>query len=584
MKDKISSQEPIPHNNSTTTLVCPSPADVKHLRRVPDDIPARLWAVAVIGFWERFTFWGLTAPWQNYIENAREHKSGAPGALGLGQAMATRIYCGFYLLYYITPIAFAILSDTRLGRYKTLVLTSILYLVGCGIIVASSADRALDAGLGLPGLIVAMVLVGLGGGGFKMIMVPFIADQYVETAPRVKTLKSGERVFTDQTLTLQYIYNLYYWVGNVGSLSWFATTALEKYHSFAVAYGITFGSMVIATGMLVGGARWYIQLPHEGNVLPKATKVLVCAARNNFKMTHAYPAYQLSHHGKYVLWTTTFVDELSRGLRACRVLIAFIVFYICFDQMQNNLISQAKQMVTHSIPNDMMPALNQVFCILLGPIVQYGLYPFLNRHNIPFKPIARITVGFIFIALSMLYAAITQHIIYTRGPCFSTPGACDAIPHDSTTFQPNDISVWLQTPVYFLIAIGEIFAYVTALEYSYDHSPKSMKAIVQAISLMIAGLGSAAAMGLTPVARDPWLVALYGGLFGGMAVTTGVFWWCFRRYDGEDVREEAERKREGVEMGEGLRKEFKDGEGEKSDGEEEVEYVMPANIWGIVDV
>lgn len=38
--------------------------DLKHLRRVVDDIPGRLWAVAIIGFWERFAFWGLTAPWR----------------------------------------------------------------------------------------------------------------------------------------------------------------------------------------------------------------------------------------------------------------------------------------------------------------------------------------------------------------------------------------------------------------------------------------------------------------------------------------------------------------------------------------
>jgi POT family proton-dependent oligopeptide transporter len=36
---------------------------------------------------------------------------------------------------------------------------------------------ALDAGFGLPGLIIAMIFVALGGGGFKMLMVPFIGKQ-----------------------------------------------------------------------------------------------------------------------------------------------------------------------------------------------------------------------------------------------------------------------------------------------------------------------------------------------------------------------------------------------------------------------
>jgi POT family proton-dependent oligopeptide transporter len=58
-----------------------------------------------------------------------------------------------------------------------------------------------------------------------------------------------------------------------------------------------------------------------------------------------------------------------------------------------------------------------------------------------------------------------------------------------------------------------------------------MKAIVQAISLVIAGLGSAVAMALTPVARDPYLVALYASLSVAMAITTAVFWWLFHKDD-----------------------------------------------------
>lgn len=49
-----------------------------------------------------------------------------------------------------------------------------LYFLGCAVMVISSYEPVLNARLGIPGLAVAMVLVGLGGGGFKMIMVPFI--------------------------------------------------------------------------------------------------------------------------------------------------------------------------------------------------------------------------------------------------------------------------------------------------------------------------------------------------------------------------------------------------------------------------
>jgi hypothetical protein len=81
------------------------------------------------------------------------------------------------------------------------------------------------------------------------------------------------------------------------------------------------------------------------------------------------------------------------------------------------------------------------------------------------------------------------------------------------------------------MSAGEIFAYVTALEYAYDHSPKDMKAIVQAINLLIGGIGSAVTLALTAVAHDPNLLVFYASLTGVMAVTAVVFWSLFRKYD-----------------------------------------------------
>ena len=95
--------------------------------------------VASISFWERAAFWGLTAPWrmslvlqllsknshpslltrprvENYMEHSPRRDSGeTPGALGLGQANATRIYCAFYIFYYTTPIFFAVVADSYLS-------------------------------------------------------------------------------------------------------------------------------------------------------------------------------------------------------------------------------------------------------------------------------------------------------------------------------------------------------------------------------------------------------------------------------------------------------------------------------------
>jgi POT family proton-dependent oligopeptide transporter len=285
--------------------------------------------------------------------------------------------------------------------------------------------------------------------------------------------------------------------------------------------------MVIALLILIFGERWFVQGPHEDNaILSQASKIITCALKHGCRMKCATPEYQLQHRQKTITWSQGMVDELSRGLRCCRVLLSFIAFYVCFDQMQNNLISQAGQMNTHGVPNDLLPALNQVGCILMGPIIQLGLYPLLHRRRIYIGPIMRITIGFGFVAASMLYATFVQYAVYTSSPCISNPRDCSSL--TSGNSGPN---VWLQAPIYFLISTGEIFSLVTGLEYAYDHSPKGMKVIVQAVNLLIAGVGSVIALSLTAVAHDPHLIIFYGSLAGSMGATTVIFWLLFRKYD-----------------------------------------------------
>jgi POT family proton-dependent oligopeptide transporter len=149
---------------------------------------------------------------ENYMEHPQQSSSlRAPGALGLGQAMSTRVYCAFYIFYYTVPIAVSVISDSYLGRYNTLVIVITLYCLGCVILTVSSLPSSLEREFGVPGLAISMVLIGLGAGGFRAIAVPFMADQQHRTQPKVKMLRTGDQVVTDDELTLQYVYNLYYW-------------------------------------------------------------------------------------------------------------------------------------------------------------------------------------------------------------------------------------------------------------------------------------------------------------------------------------------------------------------------------------
>ncbi|KAF1974102.1 MFS general substrate transporter [Bimuria novae-zelandiae CBS 107.79] len=488
-----------------------------NVTRVRDRIPWRVWIVAIIVFWERAAFWGITAPWQNYMENPRHHNSDQrPGALGLGQSTATRIYCLFYIFYYLTPILAAVLADSTLGRYKTLVTTISIYVLGCLVLTISSLPSVLDKGWGLPGLAISMVLIGLGGGGFRVVAIPFMIDQYAKKPPLARQTWDGNFAVIDYELTVQFICNIYYWVGNVGSLSWFATVYLERHYTFSSAYGLALGTIIIAMLLVITGGKWFAKAPTEGNVLPSVGRIIVCACKCGFSLKKTDPQHQRTYFNRAVPWSSQLILELSSALQACRVLLGFVTFYVCFDQMQNNLISQAGQLKTNGTPNDLLPAINQVGCIIFGPIVSLIIYPQLFRRKVYPTPIERIVVGFIFVVISMLWATILQLAIYKTSHC------------DTQQCVSSEISVWIQAPVYLFLSIGEVFALTAGIEYAHNQSPKGARVVVQAIHSTIAALGSAVAMSLTPVARNPHLVIFYASLTGAMAATTLIFWILFR--------------------------------------------------------
>lgn len=200
------------------------------------------------------------------------------------------------------------------------------------------------------------------------------------------------------------------------------------------------------------------------------------------------------------------------------------------SQITNNLVSQAGQMQLGGIPNDTIQALNPIACVLLGPLIQKGLYPMLRRHGIAFGPVSRMTTAFITMSAAMAFAAGVQKLIYTRGPCYDAPLTCQASENGSI---PNDISVWVQTPVYFVLAFAEILGFATLSEYSYSEAPSDMRSLVQALRQISAAVGSALGMAVSPVAVDPKVMYLYVGLAAAMIVSTLGFWWAFKDYDRE---------------------------------------------------
>ncbi|KAJ6597790.1 POT family-domain-containing protein [Mycena vulgaris] len=507
----------------------PTAEEIATLRHVGDQIPIGVWLVALIALSERFTYYGITAPFQNYMQNNRDNPL-RPGALGLGQSAATRLSYFFTFFVYAMSFGGAVVADGWLGRYKSLTLFASIYAVGVLILFLTSLPVSLNHNAGLGGLIASIIIIGIGAGGMKSNLAPFMADQCADTSPtgmRITTTSKGERVIVDQAITLQNIYTIFYWCSNVGSLSGVATTLIEKYIDFWAAFLLPFCSLWVALAVLILGrsklGKFFLcfKPPAKGTILPQAMKAFWLGVRGGFNMDAALPAAQASKYHRAVRWDETFIHELKRGLLACRVFLAWPILLLCQSQMSTNLVSMAGTMETHGLPNDVISFLNPVSVIILLPLAQQVLYPALRKAKIPFSPIHRMALGFLLEVFAQAYAAGVQHVVYTAGPCFASPLKCAASQKGTV---PNHVNIFLQTPIYVLEGLGEVFSSPSTYEYAYSEAPPSMKSLLQAVLVSMGALAVVLGLALSSLYKDPLLVISYAVLAGMMLATTVVFY------------------------------------------------------------
>ncbi|KAJ2512921.1 peptide transporter ptr2 [Coemansia sp. RSA 2049] len=523
--------------------------DLRTLRRVGDRLPTAAFFVVLTEFCERFTYYGITGPFQNYIQNGYRVPGSNPGAINGGQHMATGLSNFFQFWCYLTPILGAIVADQWLGKFKTILIFSIIYIVGDLILTLTSIPMSIRHGGALPGLVIAMITIGLGTGGIKSNVSPMVAEQYGRYRPFVRTLKSGKEVLVDRELTVQSIFSWFYWAINVGGLSAIATTELESNVDFWPAFLLPTLMFVVCVAVFWLGRKKYVINKPTGSIVIKAYRIMTMGFRNFRKakaenrqilnedgariswMEYAKPS--LNVDGGPVEWDDKFVDELRTAMSACKIFLCYPVFWLCYGQMSNNMVSQSGQMNTGSVPNDIMQNIDPLCIIVLVPFFDRVIYPGFRRCGLELRPVTRITCGFLFAAVAMAYAAIIQHIIYTRGPYYNAAG------DGKNGF--NDISAAIQVPGYVLIAIAEIFASITGLEYAYKRAPEKMKSIVMSMFLFTNAGGSILAFCFNSISANPYLVENFAIVAGLMGAFTILFFVCFRHYDTREKQENEDR-------------------------------------------
>ncbi|KAK9693503.1 hypothetical protein K7432_013901 [Basidiobolus ranarum] len=410
----------------------------------------------------------------------------------------------------------------------------------CGwlLLTCTSIPKAIEIGAGFPGYILSLIIIGLGTGGIKPLVSPMAADQLRLSKPEIRVVK-GEKVIIDPTLTTQHLYNWFYWSINVGALiGGVITPELELHVGFWLAYMVPSCMFAVALMVFVSGSKYYVRIPPSGeSTIVKAYHCIRFALKrekgSNPKPRHYLDAAKTNspegvrpetdEEKSYKYWDDSFVDGLKQTLMACFIFIPMCIYWTAYNQITSNLISQAASMqLPPSIPDDIIGNIDPIALIIFIPIMDTLVYPFLRRIRMNPRPMMRITIGFALGALAMMTSALVQQRIYNA----------------ADRGEPK-ISVWWQIPSYFLIAMSEIFASITSLEYSYTHAPNSLKGLVMALSLFPNAVAAAIGMALAPVAQNPYLVWNYGGI----SVATGIcgigFYYAFRHYDDLDDENDA---------------------------------------------
>ncbi|XP_072332197.1 solute carrier family 15 member 1-like isoform X1 [Scyliorhinus torazame] len=378
--------------------------------------PISIFFIVVNEFCERFSYYGMRAVLVLYFRYF----------LRWDEDLATAIYHAFVALCYLTPILGAIIADSWLGKFKTIIYLSIVYTIGQLVIsVSSIADMSDNDSDGHPNnlhlhialAMVGLILIAFGTGGIKPCVSAFGGDQFEDNQ-----VKERGRFFS-----------IFYLSINAGSLlSTIITPILRGLHCgrvpqacYPVAFGVPGALMAVALLVFIGGSSLYKKSTPQGNIMLKVSKCIGFAIKNRFR--HRSEQYPKREH--FMDWATEKYDEhlIAQVKMVLKVLFLYIplpMFWALFDQQGSRWTFQATRMDGNfgglDIQPDQMQTVNPILILILVPVVDVIVYPLIAKCKLNFTPLRKMTVGMFLAALAFIAAALVQMEIDKTLPIFPT--------------------------------------------------------------------------------------------------------------------------------------------------------------------
>ncbi|MCO5556511.1 hypothetical protein L7F22_010060 [Adiantum nelumboides] len=498
------------------------------LRRVAAPMPWTAFLIGICELAERFSYYGTTQVFQNMIQNPLPagsttgrtfHPDDVAGVYGKGQQAATGITTFNTFWVYVNPLIGGYIADTYLGRFNTICLGVGIAIVGHILFIISAIPSVIkDLNGAFACFIIGVIINGVGTGFFKSTVSVLIAEQIKAKRQYIQVTKKGERVIVDPTATAARLYDFFYLLINIGALVDRSLCRLRKSTS--------------ATGSPTRSPPSSSSSASPSSTL-RATRPLLCQSDQNGPQ-HARLGLLGERQAEQAWRHEAKLDDVRRpvGRRSPSWIQGLLrlpplpFYWLVYNQISGNLVSQGGTMKLGGVPNEIPQNLDPLGILILVPFFEFVVYPGFRRMGINFTALKKIFCGFIVASMSMVWAAVLQHYIYTTSPCgtnaSSDPGC------------QSPISVWVQVGPYVLIGLSELFASVISLEYAYTKAPKNMRSLVMGVGLFTNAIGSAIQQAFLPLAKNPLLVWMYT-TFACISFAAGIlFGFLYRGIDKEE--------------------------------------------------
>jgi proton-dependent oligopeptide transporter, POT family len=401
------------------------------------------------------------------------------------EAEATSTYHLFAGACYLFPVLGAFISDRFWGKYKTILILSLVYCAGHAVLSIWESKMGLYAGLGL---------IALGSGGIKPCVSAHVGDQF----------KSSQQHL------LKRVYELFYFMINFGSFfSTLITPWTLKTYGASVAFGIPGVLMFFATIVFWMGRKQYVHVPPTKGDGHGFMNIISSAMRNQKtrKAGQSFLDAAIKEHSQEQIEAAKAVVDIAK------LFAAISVFWALFDQHGSSWVIQAMNMdlmfMGVQFEASQISAWNPIMVMGLIPLFSMGIYPMLDKMGLKTTPIRRMTWGMFVAAASFAIVGLLQ---------MGLDGGMK-------------LNVMWQFFPYLVITMAEVMISITGLEFAYTQAPRSMKSTIMSIWLLTVFFGNLITAYVSKVNFFPVASTGYFMFFAAlMALFAFIFWYMGGQY------------------------------------------------------